>query len=814
MKRNLENLNKSRNKQFYSCMIKVNSWKLMIFQFFILMLLPSALYSQTINQTIRGKVTDKDSNQPLPGATVVLQNTNPVIGVVTNLDGEYVINNVPIGRQSLSISFIGYHSSEVKNILLQSGKELIVNVEISEKVENLDVVEVKAYSQNGRAMNEMAPVSARSFSIEQTERFAGSLGDPARMVGNYAGVVMQNDSRNDIIIRGNSPIGVIWRLDDIEIPNPNHFGAIGTTGGPVSMLNNNLLSNSDFFTGAFPAQFGNGISGAFDLKMRSGNNQKTEYTGQIGFNGFEFGIEGPFSEKSKASYIINGRYSTLALMHKIGFGTGTGSAIPYYQDVTFKVDLPTEKAGKFSVFGIFGNSSIDLGADIEDTAATSYNMADQRTKFSASQNVVGISNLYFINQKTRVKTTLSGQLASDKAEVDIYKLSENRMQEFFRSSNTQSKITLASHVKSKIDNKNNFGAGVSISLNNINFYDSVFIKRFNRFIPLHNTNDNYLTYRAYAQYQYKFTDDFSLFAGVNGLAYSINTDFAIEPRAGLEWKLNSKQSLTLGYGKHSQLQPAATYFLQYNDTINNQYLLTNKNIGLTKADHLVLGYSFQLFNNFRLKAETYYQNIYNVPVSPSFPEFSMINAGEFFNIPSTDSLQNTGKGENFGVELTLEKTLQQGYYVLFTTSLFNSKYTGYDGVWRNTAFNSNYIFNVLAGYEFKIQSKSFLTFDIKAVYSGGKRYIPVNLTESIADDEIAYDYTDAYLNKFDDYFRLDFRIGYKLNGKRLNQEWAMDLQNLTANQAPFLQGYNSNKKEIYYSYQQGFYPMFLYRIQF
>ncbi|NCA80716.1 MAG: carboxypeptidase-like regulatory domain-containing protein, partial [Sphingobacteriia bacterium] len=289
-----------------------------------------SLMAQPITQTIRGKVIDKDSKQTLPGATIVLQNSDPVVGVTSDANGEFIIKNVTIGRQSLSISFMGYHSAEVKNLLLQSGKESVVEIELIEKIESLKEVEIKASADNGKAMNEMAPVSARSFSIEQTERFAGSLGDPARMVGNYAGVVMQNDARNDIIIRGNSPIGVIWRFDDIEIPNPNHFGALGTTGGPVSMLNNNLLTNSDFFTGAFPAEFGNGISGAFDLRMRSGNNQKTEFTGQIGFNGFEFGMEGPFSKKSKASYIINARYSTLALMHEIGFGTGTGSAVPYY----------------------------------------------------------------------------------------------------------------------------------------------------------------------------------------------------------------------------------------------------------------------------------------------------------------------------------------------------------------------------------------------------------------------------------------------------------------------------------------------------
>lgn len=787
--------------------------KAIIFTISIL-IINTIIFSQTINQTIRGKVIDKDSKQSLPGASVVLQNSEPLIGVITNSEGEYEIKNVPIGRQSIMVSYVGYHTSEVKNLFLQTGKEVIVNVELTEKIENLRGVEIKGYSQYGIAVNEMASVSARSLSIEQTERFAGSLGDPARMVGNYAGVVMQNDTRNDIIIRGNSPIGVIWRLDDIEIPNPNHFGALGTTGGPVSMLNNNLLTNSDFFTGAFPAQFSNGISGAFDLNMRSGNNQKTEYTGQVGFNGFELGIEGPFSKKSKASYLVNGRYSTLALMHKIGFGTGTGAAIPYYKDLTFKIDLPTAKVGKFSAFGIFGNSSIDLGADINDTIATGYNSTDQRTKFSAAQMAVGVSNLYFFNQKTRLKTTISGQKAYDKAEVDFYRFAKNEIQENYRSEKTQNKLTIASHLKSKINNKNNIGIGFYIDYNNIDFNDSIYLQEYKKFITLHNTKDNFLTYRFYTQYQYKFSDYLSLYAGVNTLSNSINKDFSIEPRTGIEFKFRNYHSFTLGYGRHSQMQPATVYFLQYNDSINNSLILTNKNLGLTKANHFVFGYSYKIFEDLNFKTEVYYQNINNVPASQNLPEFSMLNAGEFFNIPNHDSLLNSGVGRNYGVELTIEKFLKNGYYILFTTSLFDSKYKGFDNIWRNTAFNSNYIFNLLAGYEFNLKSKTFFTFDIKTVYSGGKRFIPINLQESIIKEEAVFDYKNAYKEKFDDYFRMDVRIGFKINGRKINQEWAVDLQNVTSQHSPFMQGYDSNKKQTYLTYQQSFFPMMLYRIQF
>jgi hypothetical protein len=182
-------------------------------------------------------------------------------------------------------------------------------------VYTLDDVTVRPDIRKDQAINEMAVVSARSFTIDETERYAGSLGDPSRMAANFAGVTSVSDQRNDIVIRGNSPLGLLWRLEGLEIPNPNHFGSIGTTGGPISMLNINHLTNSDFYTGAFPAEYGNALAGAFDIRMRNGNNQKHEFMGQMGFNGFELGAEGPFSSNSQASYMANFRYSTLEVLH-------------------------------------------------------------------------------------------------------------------------------------------------------------------------------------------------------------------------------------------------------------------------------------------------------------------------------------------------------------------------------------------------------------------------------------------------------------------------------------------------------------------
>jgi hypothetical protein len=321
----------------------------------IIIFISLVVYSSgDLSQNIRGTVHDEVTGLPLIGASVVILDSQPIIGTITDQNGNFIFKNVPVGRRSLEISYIGYNKSVISNILVTSGKEVVLTINLKEKAYAVDELTIRPEKKKENPKNEMAIVSARSFSVEETERFAGSLGDPARMVANYAGVMTQNDSRNDIIIRGNSPSGVLWRLEGVEIPNPNHFGALGTTGGPVSMINNNLLTDSDFLTGAFPAEYGNATAGAFDLYLRSGNNQNTEFTGQVSFNGFEGGIEGPIfkrDNKPSPSYLANYRYSTLQLMHDIGFSTGTGAAIPEYQDFTFLVDIPATKYGRFKIFG-------------------------------------------------------------------------------------------------------------------------------------------------------------------------------------------------------------------------------------------------------------------------------------------------------------------------------------------------------------------------------------------------------------------------------------------------------------------------------
>jgi hypothetical protein len=775
----------------------------------------SASASDQMTQTIRGTVTDAITGYPIIGATVILLKSEPVIGVLTDVNGKFEIKKVLLGRQSLQISFLGYESKNIDNLLLVSGKELSLDIRLEEKVNSLGEVKVLASTKKTEAQNELAMVSARTFSVEETERFAGSLGDPARMVANYAGVMTQNDSRNDIIIRGNSPSGVLWRLEGIEIPNPNHFGAQGTTGGPVSMINNNLLANSDFLTGAFPAEYGNALAGAFDLNLRSGNSSEYEFTGQIGFNGFEFGAEGPvmkLKNGQNASFLVNYRYSTLELLGKLGFNTGTGTAIPQYQDLTFLVDLPGTKSGRFKIFGLWGKSFIALGRDLSNTSSNQYNALGTATDFGANLGVIGLSHTYYINDKTRIKSTLSLQGSGSLAVVDSIK--NETFLPYVRADQKEYKLSFTTQLRKKFSASDNASIGLIIDAYKVIYLDSMNNKDYHRFVTYADINGNMLLYRTYGQWQHKFGARLTSYTGVNLQYAGLNKELAVEPRLSLSCTTSEKGSVNLGFGLHSQLQPKGIYYFQEYNSSTSGYSTTNENVGYSKSVHFVLGYQYLFNNNFRLKLESYYQHLYNVPVKASFPEYSLINSGDQFGTALEDSLVNKGKGKNYGIEITAEKFLGNGWYFLFTSSLFNSLYTGYDNKWRNTAFNGNYVFNLLGGYEHKMGKHSSFTIDIKTVWAGGKRFVPVDLAASRRDQSTVYDWSRAYKEKYNDYFRTDLRFGIKVNKKKFSHEWGIDLQNITNYRSTFTQGYDIAKDELYYVYQQGFMPMVLYRIQF
>lgn len=774
-----------------------------------MLLVPTFAFAQNNTQNIRGMVTDKLSQTPLIGASVQISSLQK--GANTDTLGNYVLSNISPDRYSIQVSYIGYKSVTIPNVVVTSGKEVIVDIALEEAFSKLNEVVVKATTKDG-TINKMASVSARTFSMEEVNRYAGGRSDPARLAANFAGVSAPDDSRNDIVIRGNSPVGVLWRIDGMNVTNPNHFASVGTTGGAVSALNTNLLKSSDFFTSAFPAEYGNATAGVFDLGFRNGNNRKRETTVQVGvITGLEATTEGPINKSKGSSYLAGYRYALAGVAQAVGIDIGT-TATPSYQDFSFKINSGTSKLGKFSMFGILATSTISIGGGSSNTLYGNGNDVD----FASKIGIVGVNHFKQINKKSYLSSTIginysatdqTGYATDRQTEADFIKEESNVAKTSFN---------LSSTYNSKINSRLFFKAGIQDEIIGLDLYyrTKENISQDYRQIWDYNSSTNLA--QAFAHLKYSATEKLTLNAGLHSQFFALNNSYSVEPRLGAIYNLSRNSSINFGYGLHTQMQPINVYFLQSTDAAGNT-VYNNKNLDFTTSHHFVLGYNIQPFNDWRIKAETYYQSIGNVPVNTFSSSYSMLNTGATFKTDLEDNLTNSGTGKNYGVELTVEKFFSKGYYGLFTASLYNSKYTGSDGVERNTAFNGKYVFNVLAGKEWKAgkAKRNKISADLKFTNAGGRAYTPIDLEASnaLGREQLS---TDAYSDFYENYYRLDVKAGFTLNsGKRkIAQTFSLDLQNVTNHKNVFSQGYDERNQSISTTYQLGFFPNFIYKLQF
>ncbi len=794
------------------------------FCFFIFYLVQSNnSFGQIFNQTIKGRVIDEQSQSSIPGAGIIIKGSNPIISATSDPEGYFKIEHIPIGRVTLLVTSMGFQPQIIPNLNLTSGKEIVLTIELKEEVTKLKEVVINKNSDKAFSLNNMATVSARAFSIEESQRYAGARNDVARMAVNFAGVSTANDAVNDIVIRGNTPNGLLWRLDGIDIPNPNHFGGMGATGGPVSMLNNNVLANSNFMTGAFPAEYGDALSGVFDLKMRNGNYEKHEFLGQVGLNGFEFGAEGPISKKNHSSYLINYRYSTLGVFAMLGISVGTGSAIPKYQDLSFKINMPTNKCGTFSLFSLAGINSIDFVKDFKDSSKNKeeFYTGDYQNIYSKNKmGVVGLSHTYLFNAQTYSKLTLATSGIVNSGIVDSVDFVNKTITSFIRQNYQSTQLLISFFINHKFNAKNNLKVGLNGKEIVFDLLDSVYKGELKRFKTTLNAKGNTFLLQPYICWQFRPTNDITFNAGVNFQYLFLNKKFSPEPRLNAKWQLNGKQSISIGYGLHSKMIPLQFYFNQV--LLNNgNYVEPNKNLDFIKSHHFVLSYNYNFSNTLHFKIETYYQYIFQSVVASCFSTFSMLNSSSFNTTSFPDSLKNGGKGRNYGVEFTLEKFMEKGFYALLTTSLFRSQYEGSNGELRSTAFDGRYVVNLLGGKEFalnphkeKVKMKKFLIVDGKLTAAGGQCYTPINLIESQKQMAPVYDESMAYSKQFKDYFRADFRIAFRLDSKKVSHEMAFDIQNITNHKNPLYMNYNMKNGTEQIVYQLGLFPMMQYRMTF
>lgn len=765
----------------------------------ILICIAFGVNAQTLKQTIRGRVVDIDMQTPLIGVTVYIDGSDPIIGTVTDQDGNFTFQELPVGRYKIIANYVGYEPKMSPEILLGAGKEVVLELDMTESLTTLNEVVVKARKNKSEALNDMAAVSARSFTVEETRRYAGSLGDPARMVASYAGVMGDPDGNNEIIVRGNSPRGMQWRIEGVPVANPNHFANEGATGGPISILNSTTLENSDFFTSAFPAEYGNAFSGIFDINLRKGNNQKSEYTIQAGLIGVDLTAEGPIAG-SGASYLANYRYSSLALMNKIGMKI-VGDAIPEFQDATIHANLPTEHFGTFQLFGVGGLSTI------------SFDDEDYKEDFGSDMGLLGISNLLPISNKTYLKTSLSyNGTASD---WNYFELDEE-INSFIRRGNDKlfyNTYRISIDATHKFSAKHTLKTGIATSLLNYNLLMDYYDEDLEQMVLAVSDNGQSQNANYYINWKFRPVSSLTFNSGIHLNYFHLNQNYSVEPRLGVKWQFRPRQAISAGFGVHSRSENISIYMAkEYMD--DGSVVQHNRDLDFIKARHYVIGYENLLTKNLFLKIEMYYQDLYNVPIEDDpNSAYSILNAYTGY---MTMKMVNEGTGSNLGVEITLEKYFNNNYYFLITGSYFDSKYVAGDGIERNTRFNNRHITNVLVGKEFPMGKlkNSTLAFNLQGTYAGGQWFSPIDVEQSREKGYTVRPAETAFSKQREDYLRMDLKCSLRRNKKQTTRVWELDIQNVTNTSNVTGDYWNDDEQQIETWTQLGILPVLNYRIEF
>lgn len=725
-----------------------------------------SLQAQEIKQYIKGQITDEATGAPVPFANVAIRNSSPVIGTISNDEGYFQLL-VPVGRYDIDISFLGYEPVLLREIVTGSAKEVFLKVIMRESVVALDEIKIKPKTNKEAPLNSMATVSARMLSVEEAQRYAGGFDDPARLASSFAGVA-SNLGNNGIVVRGNAPQMLSWRLEGVEIPNPNHFADLTVFGaGGLTALSSQMLANSDFYTGAFPAEYGNATSGVFDIFMRTGNNSEREHTFQIGGIGIDLSSEGPFKKDGKSSYLFNYRYSTLSLLKPLLPADAGGTT---YQDLAFKINLPTKKAGLFSVWGL---GLVDgSGTEIKDVSEWEYRQDRENSNANQYMGTAGLSNNYLLNENTSWRTTLAVTMRGLDYLVD--EMNDNQVLYEREKINTVNwNLVLSSYINHKFGKRHNNRTGFIIT----NMHYDLLLKN----APVlgkplkaiaENKGSAFLL-SAHSGSLFRLSQSLTFTLGVHTQFFTLNNNYTIEPRIGLNWQINSIQSVGFAYGKHSRLERLNTYF-SMDENGNEQ----NKKLDFMHAHHFILNYDIQLSENLRLKIEPYYQVLKNVPVEPE-TYYSTINENENWFV--NQKLVNEGEGKNYGIDFTLERFMNRGYYYLLTASLFESEYRGGDNVWRNTRYNRNYLINILAGKEWQLGSskQNLININGRISYQGGDRYIPVDYEASGTSGPIVYANKNAFEVALDPTFFTHFTVNFKRNKPKYASTWSLNVINAT-----------------------------------
>ena len=774
-----------------------------VFLFLVTLIqLSGVAFSQNLTQSVRGVVVDASTGEALIGATVILVGVEPIVGTATNVDGEFLLGSVPVGRHSFKVSMVGYQPLVVNEQMVTSSRELNLKVELHKLVTELDAVVVSV--KKDAPLNSMSTVSARQFTVEETQRYAGGMNDPARLASSFAGVATPSVSSNGISVRGNNPGGLLWRVEGVEIPNPNHFANLTVVGGGMmTVLSNQMVANSDFFTGGFSAEYGNALSGVFDIKLISGNERKRNYTLQAGMLGIDFATEGPFAHGKQATYALNYRYSAMGLIAPF---LPDDAGILRYQDFSTKLTFPTKRAGTFTVWGLAALDGVDMNA-LESTEWEA-NTDRDNSQTALYMYAAGLSHRVNLTGKSYLNTSVAATGSGlsheeQRVQLDLSELPQSDVE------NNLWRVTLQSVLSTRFGERHSNRTGFYISRLGYNVNLSQALADGEQPTLIADQSGSSMLFQAFSQSRVMLTNRLSLNVGLHALYFHLTKQHSIEPRMGVKFDLTSRSSLGFAYGIYSRIEHLPVYF------VRSSGAMPNKDLDLMKSEHFVLSYNIKINDNLRFCVEPYFQQLRDVPVAP-VGYLSTVNTEEdvFFN----HQLVSKGSGHNVGVDFTLERFLSKGFYYLATASVFDSKYKAIDGIERNTRFNRNYVLNLLVGKEWQLgrAKNNIFGANLRLNYMGGNRREPIDYAASLAAKDVVYSESGAraYSAQFDDMPVVSVALSFRRNKPRYSAVWTVQVLNALGTKEFKTDYYNLKTGTIDSKFDGVMVPNISYRVEF
>lgn len=756
-------------------------------------------------QTLRGTVKEQGGSRPIAYVTVVLSGNGYTTGCTTDSLGNFILTHVPAGRYDLKFSFIGYESVIVKELLVGNGKETFVEVEMCENSMTLGEVIVRPRINKQEPINNMA-LGGRMLSVEEAGRYAGALDDPARLVSSFAGVT-QNVGNNGIVVRGNAPKFLQWRMEGVEIPNPNHFADVTSFGGGgFTALSKQVLGNSDFFTGAFPAEYSNALSGVFDMHMRRGNSANHEYTVQIGSLGVEAASEGPFKKGYGGSYLFNYRYSTLSLLSFLLPEDADGTN---YQDLSFNIFLPAEKAGIFSIWGV---GLIDRSGTTPepDRIKWQYEQDMQNQKVKQYMGAAGIKHKICVGEGVSLQSTFATTVNSIDMHTELLG-NDDRLLPKNIVHNTYLNFVASSDFQKRFSRVHTNRTGIRWTGLQYDLMFADATENLGNLISIADESGFSSLVNIYSESMLDLGNRVKMNIGIAGQWFTLNDRFTVEPRLSVKWKFAPRQSFSFAYGMHSRLEMLNYYF-----TKDNRNKMINKDLDFTKAHHLSLGYDLSLSENLYLRIESYFQWLYDVPVVPG-STFAMLNLQGNEDWFIADRLVNTGSAMNYGIDITFEKYMSRKFYYMATASLYNSKYrTSDDATWFNSRYNRHFTVNLLAGKEWILgrNKQNILGLNGKLTVQGGDRYSPIAIESSLLQQDAIYDESKPYACRFSPMVLAHLTVSYQINRRKVSHEFAAKLINITGFKDYYGHRYNFRNNKVEAECEANIVPNVSYKISF